>query len=441
MFGTPIFTRLLTPAEYGLYPLYNTWLSIATVIVTLEITGGCILRALQKYESKRNELLSSALGLISTILGITCIIYAIAFPAISRLTGLSAPIFALMLFQIYINAIINLYTASARYSYRYKQVAAINTLAAFLSPLFSIAIITLTLYHSEGRIIGGAVATALIAFPLLITILRGSRKLFNKEIWKYLLSVAIPLLPHYLSVAAILRVGEIIVGRVHGTEALGKYSVAISLGLSLSVITGGLISAIGPWILRHIRRGDFDRIRKTLLLVTKGLCVFALLILSVVPETIKILTPPDYYDALAAVYPLVLSSIPIFLSSAITQGQIYYEKGAVSSLPAVIAAALSTLLSIFLLPRVDWRFVSILVLISYIVLLIENSLVFKKLSGENPIAYRKIAVIYFVTVLYAALLFLLRDNIISRIILAVPLIPILLSVGTEAYREIREPGE
>ena len=70
--GTPIFTRLLDANEYGLYPLYNTWLGIATVFVTLELTGAATLRGLQKYEGKREELLLSALGLIGVAFAIIC---------------------------------------------------------------------------------------------------------------------------------------------------------------------------------------------------------------------------------------------------------------------------------------------------------------------------------------------------------------------------------
>ena len=439
VFGTPIFTRLLTAAEYGLFPLYNTWLSIATVIATLEIAGGCTLRALQKYENRRSELLSGALGVISAVFVTICIIYFCAFRFINRLTGLSVPITAVMLAQIYINAVINLYTAGARYSYSYKRVAAINTVAAFLSPIISIAIITLTPFHAQGRIFGGAIATALIALPLFITILKGSRRLFNPEIWRYLLSMAIPLLPHYLSVAAILRIGEITVGRIHGTAALGKYSVALSLGLSVSVITGGLLSAIGPWVLRHIKTGDFDRIRKTLFLITKGLCLFALLLLSVVPETIKILTPTEYHSALSAVYPLVLSSVPSFLSSVITQGQMYYERTFYTSLPSVSAAAVSTIFSLMLLPRIRWQFVSLFVMLAYITLFAVSCIIFKRLSGKMPIDFKRSCAVYLATLLYAALILLLRENTLSRIILAIPLLPLLLSVGFEAFSAIKEP--
>ena len=441
VFGTPVFTRLLSATEYGLYPLYNTWLGIATVFVTLEITGASLTRGLQKYEDKRGEFLSAALGLISTVFIIICALCLLAHKQINLITGLSTPILVLMLVQIYINAIINLYTAGARYSYSYKRVAAINTAAAFLSPIFSVGVITLTRYKSEGRIIGGLIATALIALPLFIVITTGSRRLINLKAWRYLLTMALPLLPHYIASTAILRVGEITVGRVHGTEALGKYSVAISLGLSLSIITGGLISAVGPWLLRHIRQGDFERIRVVLVLLTKGLCLFALLILSVVPETIKILTPPEYHGALLAVYPLVLSSVPTFLSSTLTQGQAFYERTYLSSIPAIISAATSAVLSLLLLPRIDYRFVSLIVLLSYIILFALHSLVFKRLSGKSVIDLKRVGRVYLLTVAYAALLSAMRDYTLVRLVLAIPLLPLLLSVALEALKIIKEPIE
>ena len=441
VFGTPIFTRLLDAKEYGLYPLYNTWLGIATVFVTLELTGASALRGLQKFENKKSEFLCSAVGLICVSFAIICTLYSVAHTQINRFTGLSTPISYVMLMQIFVNAVINLYCAGARYKYHYKRVAAINTAAAILSPVISVAIITLTQYKAEGRIIGGLIATSLIGLPILITLIEGGRRLYNKEMWRYLLTMALPLLPHYISTTAIIRIGEITVGRVHGTAELGKYSVAMSLGLSLSIVTGGLLSAVGPWILRHIRQNDFLKIREVLLLLTRGLCLFALLILSVVPETIMILTPSEYHDVLPAVYPLVLSGIPTFLSSAVTSGQIYYERTAVTSIPAIISCIASTLFSLFLLPKTDYRFAGLFVLLSYIILLVGNILIFKTLSKQTPIKVKETALIYLLSLAYGALLMLLRESTVTRLVLAAPLIPLLLSVIGEAYKIIREPGE
>ena len=244
--GTPIFTRLLTPEEYGLFPLYNTWLGIITVIVTLELTGGVIYRGLQRFSHKRDDFLSSAFGLFLSIFVVFCALYFAFEGFVNKITGLSTFITSLMLLQIFSNTVIAFYTGKARFEYKYKSVAILNLLSSLGIPILSILIIFLTRIRSEARIIGSCVAAALIAAGVLIEMLSKSKRLFDGEVWKFLLKFNLPLIPHYLSMSMILRIGEITVGRSFGTEALGRYSVAMSVGMSLTIITNGLLSALSP---------------------------------------------------------------------------------------------------------------------------------------------------------------------------------------------------
>ncbi len=436
--GTPIFTRLLLPEEYGLYPLFNTYLGIISVIATLEITGGIALRGMQKFKNEEARFLSASVGLIATVFSIISLLYFTFRERINLLSGLSTPISAILLGQIFVNAVINLYTCREKYEYKYKIVALISMLSALIAPAISVLFAVLTRFRAEARIFGGFITALAIALPLLIVILKEGKELFSARVWGYLLRMSLPLLPHYLSVAAILRVGEIAVGRIHGTEALGRYSVAISVGLSLTMITNGLISALSPWVLRKIRSDSFSEIRDMLYIISSGLCLITLLVLSVVPETIMIITPPEYHSSLIAVYPLALSTIPMFLSSITVQGEMYYEKSAISSLASVLAAAVSTVLAFTVLPNIDYRFVSVFALLSYIVLFFLNALIFKRLSGEFPVKLGKTAFTFGLSVLTAALLAVLRASITARLIIAIPLIPMLLTVGWRAYQRIRE---
>ena len=59
---TPIFTRALSPTEYGIYPLYTSLMGIFTPLITLEATGGFIYRLIAKCdERKKAKFLSSLL--------------------------------------------------------------------------------------------------------------------------------------------------------------------------------------------------------------------------------------------------------------------------------------------------------------------------------------------------------------------------------------------
>ena len=435
---TPIFTRLLTPEEYGLYPLYLSWLSIFTILLSLELSGGVMYRGLQKYENEKDEFISAAFGLFLCFFIVFCSLYFAFSSFINTVTGLDTFVTFLMLCTIFANTVIGFYSAKARYEYKYMKATIINFVSSLLVPLLSIAMIFLTYYKSEARIIASAFVLIFIGIYALVSILKKSKTLYRRDVWIFLLRFNLPLLPHYLAIGMILRIGELVIGRAYGTEALGKYSVATSIGMALTVVTGGLLSALSPWILRRIRCAETEKIRDLLLLLTKGLCVLTLVLLAAAPELLSILTPPAFHTVLIAVFPIALSVIPIFLSNALASAESYYEKSHLTTLPSIISAAVSALFSLLVLPKVDYRFAGAFVLISYLILTALNTLLYKRLSGEILIKVKPTLTAFALTVLYSIALLLFRDSILSRVFLALPLLPIGFILAKEAYNKIKE---
>lgn len=435
---TPIFTRLLTPEEYGLYPLYLSWLSIFTILLSLELTGAVMYRGLQKYDDKKDEFISASLGLFLCVFITFCSLYFAFSSFINTVTGLSTFVTFLMLCTVFANTVIGFYSAKARYEYKYMKATLINFASSLLIPLLSIVLIFLTYYKSEARIIASAFVLTFIGIYALVSILKKSKTIYRRDVWIFLLRFNLPLLPHYLALGMILRIGELVIGRAYGTEALGKYSVATSIGMALTVVTGGLLSALSPWILRRIRSHETEKIRDLLLLLTKGLCILTLVLLAAAPELLSILTPPAFHTVLIAVFPIALSVIPIFLSNALASAQSYYEKSYITALPSIISAAVSALLSLLVLPKVDYRFAGAFVLISYLILAALNTLFYKRLSGEVLIKVKPTLTAFALTVLYSVALLLFRNSILSRIFLALPLLPIGFILAKEAYGKVKE---
>lgn len=436
--STPIFTRLLTPEEYGLYPLYNSWIGVLSVIITLELTGGVIYRGLQKHSHIKDGFVSATFGLLGVIFFGFCALYFALYRFIGLYTGLNIKISILMMLQIFATAILSLYLAKARFEYRYKVVAALNIASALLMPFVAITIVFMTAIRAEARIYAASLTSLIISIPIAYAIIKSSEKLYNKDIWRYLIRHAIPLLPHYLASSLILKIGEISISKSFGTEMLGRYSIAISVGMVLTVVTGGLLSALTPWMIRKIREGGIKKIQEFLLLSVKGLSLLSLAILAFTPEVMSLMATEGFRSALPAVYPLEIAVVFSFLSGAIMSACSYYERGAISSLPSIASASVSAILSILVLPNVDYRFAGLFALISYIVLSLCAALVFKHLSGDLPISIKKCAGIFLLTALYAALLLSLSKVIISRVFLVIPLLPLLYFTGKEIIEKIRE---
>ncbi len=435
--GTPIFTRLLTPAEYGLFPLYTTWLSVASSVITVGITGSAIYRGLQRHKENIDGFISATLGLSLFVSLVAILVGGIFSSTISRLSGLSPAVLAMLGGEVLLSSVISVRSARLRFEYRYKELAAINIISAVGTPLISVLFATLSPYRAEARILGSLIMTAIIALPQLSVLSRGG-KLYNTDVWRYLARVNLPLIPHYLSTSLLLRISEMVIGRTHGRAALARYSVAISVGLALTVVTNALGQVISPWILRKISAKEFDRIRRTLTLTLAGLLSLSLMLLSVAPELIRIITTAEYIDALPAVYPLALSVGGMFISSAVTSGEVYYERGARTTLPSVITAILSSGAALLILPRVDYRFSALFTLLSYILLATLQCTVFKRLSQRSIVDGKRCAAIYAVSIVYALLLLLLREVPLSRLLLAIAILPILLYLAGKIWREIKE---
>ena len=438
VFGTPIFTRLLTPEEYGVFPLFNTWLSLFSALATLELTGGVVHRGLLRFRGREREYLFSALGLIFCLFALFCSLYLLFFERIINFTGLSAEAATLLPLQILFSSVSGLFLAKCRFEYKYKTVAAISIITALLIPGVSVLLIYTTPMRAMSRIVGTVLVNAALAFILLSLLGLSSGQKISFKMWGYMLKFSLPLLPHYLSVAAILRVGEIAVGRIYGTAALGKYSVAMSLGLSLTMVTNGLISALGPWIMRKARAEENEKISDLLLTVSRGVALLSLFLLSVAPELLLAITGPVYYEALFAIYPLSLTVIPMFLSGAFSSWSMYYEKNTRSLFPSLISAVICSVLSLIILPYFHFSFAGIFSLISYILLALLSALTLKSLSGRFPISVKRIAYLFLFVSFYALLFFLLRENLLSRTILATSLLPILFLTARSAWDRIKE---
>ena len=74
---TPIFTRLLSTAEYGSFSVFNSWLSIISVIITFGLTQGVCMQGLIKYSEHKNIFLSSLQGLVLVFVILWSVVYAL----------------------------------------------------------------------------------------------------------------------------------------------------------------------------------------------------------------------------------------------------------------------------------------------------------------------------------------------------------------------------
>lgn len=431
---TPIFTRLLTPSEYGIYSLYVSLMGIFTAITTLEMSGSVIYRGIAKFEDEGCEsFISSALG-AETVLSIFFLTLYIVFrKRINAITSLSTALTVFLLVQIFINTAEGFYFAKERYFGRYKTVSLINISVGLITPLLSLAFIFFGL-GGESRIIAPLITSGAVTLPIILRIIKNGKRLFSRDGWKFIFRITLPMLPHYLSLSLIAQSDKIIIARLVGSEAVGKYSAAYSIGFMLSLITGGLSLALTPWMMRKLKEGRTETVRSAISAASGAVIYSTLIFLSVMPEIFRIAVGGDYYEALPVAYVVAVSVIFSFLSSALTNCILHTERTSLITKNSLISASVSLLSGFMLIKSFGYTGGAYATFISYVLLYALNSRTSKKVIGIDIVGANESLRLFFILLFFATLIFLLRASFFARIIIIFALILMALPKVSECKR-------
>ncbi len=153
LISTPIFTRIMTTQQYGVYTIYQSWYQVLTIFATLNLSAGVFNNGLTKYPDKKNRLVSSLQGLSTTVTFLLFLIY-IAYPKFwNDIFGMSTLFVVAMFAQLLLEPAYLFWSAEQRYRYSYKNLIFTTMIIAIGSPLIGIISVMSTTYKAEARVL------------------------------------------------------------------------------------------------------------------------------------------------------------------------------------------------------------------------------------------------------------------------------------------------
>ena len=343
---TPIFTRLLDVADYGVSNLFITWEGIISIFATLSLSGGVYNVAMTKYEDDVDTVTSSFIGLTaltSIFVYSICIVVNLLFP---NLFELNTGYLVFMWIQTFFNASTAFWLMRKRFTFDYKKVIAYTFSNAILSPVVAIiAVYFANENKAYAKVIGSGLWPIIIGFVIMMMLVFKGKKLYHKEYWKFALKFNIPLLPHYLSSSAVGSIGKLMLNHFANTAYVGLYGIAGSITGVMSIVTGSINNALIPHTLQSIKNGITKELNKSIkryLLIIAIVCCGVLLFSR---EAVLILATPEYMDAIWFVAPLVLGTFISFLSGIIGNIVFYYEETKFMSYATMVTAVVNFVLN------------------------------------------------------------------------------------------------
>lgn len=407
--ATPIFARILTKEQYGLFNVYNSWFQIVKIIFTLYLFSDVFNVGLVKHEDDRARFVSSTLGFVTTSVGIYFVIYLIFRESVNRIVGLPWYLVVLLFVHTLVYVPYYCWIRRERYDSHYRNVVVVSVLYVFLQPVTAIiAIICMDLPIDPGytRILMAVGVQIVIGSVLYISLMAQGKTFFHRGYWKYSLKTGIELVPYNLSKVVLNQSDRIMINFFSGSGDTGVYSIAHSAAFVLSVITESLNGAFVPWLYRRLKVKEYEGVRNVIkgLLLMVAVCVFGIDMIA--PEIMRILGSKDYYQGVYCVPSLVYSAFLIFVYTLFTNIELFLQKNVYVTIASSIGMVVNIILNAIFIPKYGFIAAGFTTLVSYIVICVghfiflRNCLAAEEIHIGTLIDIKNLTVLSFVMLLF-----------------------------------------
>ena len=373
----PVFTRILSTADYGIVTTYNSWIGILSVIVGFALHMSVRMAAVD-YKDKLDDFMSSIILFVTlTSFGITAVV-ASGIKLLHFDSNIVLVIICML--QAYASATIEDYSNYLMMKYEYKARTALMILPNFISVVLSVYMIKYVLESDlyMGRIIPTAVVTTFFGLVTVCLTLKKGKFRINKEYIKYAMAISAPLILHGIALNILSQSDRIMITSLAGAAQTGIYSLIYNFSMIATVITTTLEGIWVPWFINKLKLNSRDEIN----MVAKdyiNLMTYAMVALILIaPEVVKILANESYWEGISIIPPVVLANYVIFAYSLYVNIEHYYKKTPYITVNTIIAAASNIVLNF--IPRYGYIAAAYTTLASYLISFMLHTRYAKKLE-------------------------------------------------------------
>lgn len=419
---TPIFTRLFTTEQYGIYSVFNSWLEIVTIFASLKLGYGVYIQGLVKFSDDQDCFSSSLLGLASTWCGGVFILYLIFHKMFNRLLGLETPMMVCMFIMVISTVALDFWLARERNEFKYVTVVKVTMFVMILKPVLGIIAVLLSnnAYKVEARIATLALVELAVGIIMYIQIMHRGHEFYSKKYWKYALRFNFPLIPHFLSQVILNHSDRIMIQKMVGASAAGVYSLAYSMAMILSMINTSILQAIRPWVFQRIKANEEAKIQPVVVSAILVVAFCNIMLISFAPELVAIFAPDSYSGAIELMPPITLAVLFAFLYNLFVDIKMYFEKTKSVMNIAIVCATLNLITNYFGIKLFGYVAAAYTTLICYVLMAVLHYYSMKKMLRKNKIDNKiyegkVIAAISLVYVLVGTIMEALSGHLILRL--------------------------
>lgn len=388
---TPIFTRLLTRSEFGIYNNYISWLSIITIFVTLNLES-TLISARYDYEEDFDRYILSMLALSCCSVAIWfVIINTFSYQFESFLDLDKVYINAMLLYLLFLPAV-NMFQARERYYFEYKKTVITSLILSIGTAMLSVILVVMMPDRLTGRVLGMVIPTIILgALFYMFFLVKG--KYIKISYWKYAIVICLPYIPHLLSLNLLNSTDKVMINKWCGAEATALYSLAYTCGTMVTLLMTSLNGAFAPWLGEKLSENKTGEIRNFSKIYISVFFYLAIGIMLISPEILFILGGKNYLEAVYVLAPVSMGCVCQFMYTMLVNIEQFKKKTMGMAMASMAAAMINLGLNYLFIPKYGYIAAAYTTLIGYICLLLMHMFLVYRLKLNNVYDYKFIGMV------------------------------------------------
>jgi len=393
-FVLPIFTRLMSTHEYGIYSVYTSYLMIFETAILLGLSSTVALARYAK-EVEFDSYISTIIA-IPPVLSLVCMaVMNIALAIFGNILSMNAALWNCLFISSGAAAVHNILGARLVLDGRYKLYMASSAVKTIGDVAISLLLVyTIYIDHDIhlARVYGSTAAAVLGA----LFILGATKTKFSltKINTKYALAWGTPLLFHTVATVVLTQSDRILIRYMDSYSSAGIYAVATTIVTIPMVLQQSLSQAWSPWFYGKLDSKDYKQIRwlNDRYIVLYGVIIGGFMIVS--PEVIHLFTERSYWSSVYSLVPLAISIFAELMYSIPTHVEYYHKKTTYIMTATLITVALNIVLDVIFIKLFGYHGAAYATSLSKIVLFVVH-LYFSKKLDRNMMFTGKVALTSF----------------------------------------------
>lgn len=347
----PIISRMLSPENYGIATVYVTWVSIASTIFGLQ-TQSSLAVARKEYDIKDQERYQSSVLFLSIVsFAIFSLAVCIFIRPLSGLLKLSIPLLLMLIPNSFGQNIVNFINIKNTYEFKAKN-NFILTIITSLSTL-GLSLVFIHIFPDDinyyGRVIGITIPYSIMGIVFSIWLIGKGKCYFNKEYWKFCISLCIPIILHSVSGLLLNQSDRVMLQNLCDNNSVGLYGLAFSFASVLTAIFNAFNNSWVPFYYEHTRKREYAILMKRAHNYLELFSVLSIGFVLLSKEVFHIFAGKEFWGGTTLIPVFAIGLYFTFLYSFPVNYEFYNKKTKIIATGTIAAAICNIILNYYLI--------------------------------------------------------------------------------------------